>query len=175
LRVISTENDTHQRPARCDTVAAMTALRQIAGLREFLLVGDSKLVSYNNLAAMIAAGVGFVAPASKTYVPATVLADLDLNTAAEVDYLAERDTGKPADTRGRWRVVEDTMTVSGPRKKDPVLTLRRVFVHSSGRHRGRVAPLSVSWRWRGSARVDRARTLVMISAPGRKRSAGGAG
>jgi transposase len=133
LRVISTENDTHQRPARCDTVAAMTALRQIAGLREFLLVGDSKLVSYNNLAAMIAAGVGFVAPASKTYVPATVLADLDLNTAAEVDYLAERDTGKPADTRGRWRVVEDTMTVSGPRKKDPVLTLRRVFVHSSAR------------------------------------------
>jgi hypothetical protein len=75
---------------------------------------------------MIAAGVGFVAPASKTYVPATVLADLDLNTAAEVDYLAERDTGKPADTRGRWRVVEDTMTVCGPRKKDPVLTLRRV-------------------------------------------------
>jgi transposase len=38
---------------------------------------DSKLVSYNNLSAMIAAGVGFVAPASKTYVP-TVLADPDL-------------------------------------------------------------------------------------------------
>jgi hypothetical protein len=47
-------------------VGAMTALRQIAGPREFLLVGDSTLVSYNNLAAMIAAGVGFVAPASKT-------------------------------------------------------------------------------------------------------------
>jgi hypothetical protein len=83
---------------------------------------------------MIAAGVGFVATASKTYVPATVLADLDLNTAAaEVKYLAERDTGKPAATRGRWRVVEDTTTGSGPRKEDPVLTLRRVFVHSSAR------------------------------------------
>jgi hypothetical protein len=46
-------------------VGAMTALRQTAGPRQFLLVGDSKLVSPINLSAMIAAGVGFVAPASE--------------------------------------------------------------------------------------------------------------
>jgi hypothetical protein len=80
-----------------------------------------------------------------------VPADLDLNIAAEVDYLAERDTGKPADTRGRWRVVEDTMTVSGPRTKDPVLTLRRVFVHSSAR---RTPPPRPGPRnWTGPARI----------------------
>ena len=33
-------------------VGAMTALRQIAGPRSFLLVGDSKLISYTNAAAM---------------------------------------------------------------------------------------------------------------------------
>src|SRR6266446_6353187 len=41
---------------------AMTALKQIAGPRPFLLAGDSKLISYANAAAMTAQGVGFVAP-----------------------------------------------------------------------------------------------------------------
>lgn len=114
-------------------VGAMTALRQIAGPRQFLLVGDSKLISYPNLRDMSAAGVEFIAPASKTYVPARVLAERDLQAATEVDYVAERDRGKPAAQRGRWWVSEDTTTIAGPRKKDPALTLRRVFVHSSAR------------------------------------------
>jgi hypothetical protein len=75
---------------------------------------------------MIAAGVEFIAPASKTYGPAGVLAALDVEGATEVDYVAERDAATPAEQRGRWRVVEDTMTMAGPRKKDPVLGMRRV-------------------------------------------------
>lgn len=114
-------------------VGAMTALKKMAAPREFLLIGDSKLVSYTNISAMIASGVGFIAPTSKTYTPAPVLAALDLNLATEVDYIAGRDAGKAATERGRWRVVEDTMTLTGKRKKDPVLTLRRVFVHSTAR------------------------------------------
>jgi transposase len=114
-------------------VGAMTALQKIAGPRRFLLVGDSKLVSYGNVGDMIAAGVEFIAPASKTYVPARVLAALDLDAATEVDYVAERDSATPVDARGRWRVVEDSTTIAGPRKKDPVLRLRRVFVHSTAR------------------------------------------
>ncbi|EWM10570.1 IS1634 family transposase, partial [Kutzneria sp. 744] len=116
-------------------VGAMSALQTMARPREFLLVGDSKLVSYANVSAMIASGVGFVAPASKAYTPAATLAALDLDSAAEVDYVAERDAGKPAADRGRWRVTEDTMTLAGKRKRDPVLTLRRVFVHSTARAR----------------------------------------
>jgi hypothetical protein len=119
-------------------VGAMTALQKLATPPGFLLVGDATLVSYTNLAAMSEAKVTFLAPASKTYVPATVLAILELAAATEVDYVAERDTAKPADQRGRWRVIEDTMTMAGPRKKDPVLTLRRVFVHSSARARAAV-------------------------------------
>lgn len=114
-------------------VGAMTALRAMAGPRTFLLVGDSKLISYGNVRDMIAAGVAFIAPASKTYVPARVLAGLDTATATEVDYLAERDSGTPADQRGRWRVTEDTMSLPGPRPKDPVVSVRRVFVHSTAR------------------------------------------
>ncbi|MGH3621068.1 MAG: IS1634 family transposase [Sciscionella sp.] len=114
-------------------VGAMTALRKMATPRDFLLIGDSTLLSYTNVSAMIASGVEFIAPASKTYVRAEELATLDLSTATVVDYTAERDTAKPAAERGTWRVAEDTMSLTGKRKKDPVFTLRRVFVHSTAR------------------------------------------
>lgn len=60
---------------------AMEALRRLAGPRTFLLVGDSKLLSYANIDAMVRAGVTFLAPASKAFVPASVLAGRDYDTA----------------------------------------------------------------------------------------------
>jgi transposase len=114
-------------------VGAMTALQTMARPRQFLLIGDSKLVSYGNVAAMIEAGVGFIAPAAKAYTPATTLAALELDSATEVDYVADRDAGTPAANRGLWHVTEDTMTLAGKLKRDPLLTLRRVFVHSTAR------------------------------------------
>lgn len=113
---------------------AMEALRKLAGPRRFLMVGDSKLVSYPNLSAMIQAQVKFIAPASKTYVKATTLAGQHLLPSTEVDYIADRDRGKAADLRGHWRVHEDTMTLTPPKgTKGPSLALRRVFVWSSTR------------------------------------------
>ena len=109
-------------------VGAMEALREMAGERRFLLVGDSKLVSYKNLKAMIDAEVSFIAPASKTYVPAEILAAQDVVAAAEVDYVAERDERRQAEDRSTYRVIEDTVTITGDRKRDPDLVLRRVFV-----------------------------------------------
>ena len=114
-------------------VGAMEALRRLAGPRRFLLVGDSKLLSYPNIAAMIGAKVTFLAPASKSFVPAAVLAGCDHAAATPVEYTAERDTTRPAEQRGRYRVLEDTMTITGPLKRDPSYTVRRVFVHSSAR------------------------------------------
>jgi transposase len=130
-------------------VSAMTELQKMARPPDFLLVGDSKLVSYTNVCAMIDAGVGFIAPASKTYTPAVTLAALDLGSATEVDYVAQRDAGTPAAERGRWRVTEDTMTMAGKHTRDPVLTLRRVFVHSTAR-----AHAAVTTR---AKKLDRAR------------------
>src|ERR1035437_7630716 len=47
-------------------VPAMEALPELAGERRFLMVGDSKLVSYPNLRALIKAEVSFIAPASRS-------------------------------------------------------------------------------------------------------------
>src|SRR6266511_4414693 len=80
-----------------------------------------------------AAKVGFIAPASKTYVPAQTFAALDPQAATPVDYVAARDQHKPPERRGSWRVIEDTMTLAGKAKRDPVLSLRRVLVWSSAR------------------------------------------
>ncbi|CAN5117603.1 IS1634 family transposase [soil metagenome] len=114
-------------------VGAMEALRAMAGERRFLLVGDSKLVSYANLTAMIDAGVSFVAPASKIYVSAATLGAQDKDAAEVADYVADRDRHKMAEDRGSYRVVEDTMVMAGKRKADSDLVLRRVFVWSSAR------------------------------------------
>ena len=114
-------------------IGVMKALQEMASRRRLLIIGDSKLISYPNLAAMDGEGVGFVAPASKNYVPASQLSGLSVQAAAKVDYVAQRDQGKPADRRGSWHVIEDTMTLAGPRNKDPLVRLRRVFVHSSAR------------------------------------------
>ena len=114
-------------------VAAMEALSKLAGERRLLMVGDSKLVSYANLRAIIDAAVSFIAPASKMYVAAELLAACDFDAATPVDYVAERDTGKAPEDRGSYRVLEDTMVIRGKKKSEPDLCLRRVFVWSSAR------------------------------------------
>ncbi|WP_327223338.1 IS1634 family transposase [Streptomyces platensis] len=112
-------------------VGAMTALRKLASPRDFLMIGDSKLVSYSNLLALKEAGVRFIAPAPAAKVPDGLYAALDLGKARLVDYTAARDAGRPPGQRGRYRVLEDTQTLAGPRKRDPHVTVRRILVHSS--------------------------------------------
>ncbi|HEX9538346.1 MAG TPA: IS1634 family transposase [Streptosporangiaceae bacterium] len=115
---------------------AMTELKKIAGKKTFLLIGDSKLISYDNVAAITGKECTFLAPASKTYVKAAGLAACDLAQAAEVSYIAQRDERKDPGQRGRWHVLEDSqpLTIRNPkRKKDPPIDVRRIFVHSSAR------------------------------------------
>jgi hypothetical protein len=42
-----------------------------------------------------------------------VLAACDFETSQLIDYVAERDTHKPSQVRGSYRVIEDTMVLSG--------------------------------------------------------------
>ena len=109
----------------------MHALQALAARRSFLLVGDSKLVSYPNITAMHDAQVTFIAPLAAARVPAGLFAGLDQSKATFVDYVAERDEDKRFLDRDTYRVCEDTMDLAGPRKKDPVLTLRRILVYST--------------------------------------------
>jgi uncharacterized protein DUF4277 len=117
-------------------VAAMNALQEVAGERDFLLIGDSKLISYTNVVAMNTAGVGFIAPLAAARIPPGLFAGLDLEAAQPVDYIAQRDAGKPAGQRGAYRVLEDGMELAGPRKSDAVQPLRRILVHSSANAQG---------------------------------------
>jgi transposase len=114
-------------------VGAMEGIRRVAGPRTFLLIGDTKLLSYPNIAAMIDAKVTFLAPASKNFVPAEVLAGCHYAKATPVEYIADRDAHLPDDRRAHYRVIEDTQTITGSRDTDPRYEVRRVFVHSSAR------------------------------------------
>ena len=113
-------------------VDTMERLRALAGPRTFLLIGDSKLISYTNVTAMIEAKVTFIAPLASARVPAGLFAGLDPAAATEVEYTAERDRDVVWPHRQTYRVGEDVMDLAGPRKKDPVHRLRRILVHSGG-------------------------------------------
>ena len=112
-------------------IDAMHSLQGLADTPGFLMVGDSKLLSYGNITAMSDAGVRFLAPLAAARVPAGLFAGIDPATTTAVDYVAQRDTGKPAEKRCAYRVTEDVMNLAGPRKTDPVHRIRRVLVHSS--------------------------------------------
>ena len=117
---------------------AMTALKKIAGAKKFLLIGDSKLISYDNVAAIRKARCTFLAPASKLYVKAAELGACDLGQATEVGYVAGRDQHKKntPGQLGRWHVLEDGQPFqirNSKRKSDPPIRLRRIFVHSTAR------------------------------------------
>ena len=113
-------------------IGAMNALKKIAGARTFLLVGDSKLISYANITAMVDAQVAFVAPLAASQVKAGLFAAMPDVAGTEVDYNDRRDACKPAAARGTYRVAEDDgMDIRGPRKSDPVVHLRRILVYSS--------------------------------------------
>jgi transposase len=118
-------------------VGAMKDLQGMAGEQDFLMVADSKLVSYANVTALLAAGVDFIAPVPAAQVKDEVYAALDLAQAQAVDWVPERDTGKPAGEREAYRVLEDVHTLAGPRKRDPVHQVRRILVHSTAVAAGR--------------------------------------
>jgi hypothetical protein len=112
---------------------AMTALKELAGQRGLLLVGDSKLISRGNLLAMNTARVAFIAPASKPYLPAEQLRALDPGAATPVDYLAARDQDLPPGQRGSYRVVEGGITLKAKPTAEQDLAVRCVFVWSGAR------------------------------------------
>jgi len=113
-------------------VGAMESLRSMCGPRRFMLVGDTKLVSYGNLASLRRAGMTFIAPASKAYVSADTLRAANSMDLADVDYVAQRDADKAPESRGRYRVGEDAWVMAPAKShKGEVINLRRVFVWSS--------------------------------------------
>jgi hypothetical protein len=114
----------------------MNALRALAGERKTLLVADSKLVSWPNVTALVAAEAEFIAPLPAARVPAGFYAGLDLQEAAEVRYTPVRAETRPNADPDRYRVLEDEYELAGPRKRDTPVRVRRILVHSSGNATG---------------------------------------
>jgi hypothetical protein len=113
-------------------VGAMESLRAMCGPRRFLVVGDTKLISFGNVASLTAAGTTFIAPASKAYVDADGLRAANALDLVDVDYVAQRDGAKAAGQRGRYRVGEDAWAMPPARShKGEPIPLRRIFVWSS--------------------------------------------
>jgi transposase len=112
-------------------IDAMHALQDLADTPGFLMVGDSKLISYANVTAMTDAGTRFLAPLAAARVPAGLFAGIDPAATVAVDYIAQRDIKKSAAKRCTYRVTEDVMHLAGPRKTDPVHQIRRILVHST--------------------------------------------
>jgi transposase len=132
-------------------VDAMHALQNLADTPGFLMVGDSKLISYSNVTAMTDAGVRFLAPLAAARVPAGLFAGIDPATTMAVDYIAQRDINKPAEKRCAYRVTEDVMHLAGPRKTDPVHHIRRILVHSTANQHAAQAARQLKL---GKARTD---------------------
>ncbi|WP_158694563.1 hypothetical protein [Streptomyces canus] len=103
----------------------------MAGEHGFSMVADSKLVSYSTIRALLAARVRFIARAPAVQVKDEVYAALDLARATVVDWTPDREAGKPAERRETYRMPAKTHTLTGPRKSDPALTVRRILVHST--------------------------------------------
>jgi hypothetical protein len=84
--------------------------------------------------------VRFLAPAAASSVGPALYAAQDLRAATLVEHTADRDTGKSADQRGSYHVVEDDAFVwKGRRRSDPPQSLRRILVHSSANAAGHKA------------------------------------
>jgi hypothetical protein len=114
-------------------VETMRALREHAGCSEFVLVGDSKLLSAANRAALLAAEVGYLAPLART--PELDAAFLAIPEAelAPLDYASQRERAKPAAERASYRGWDSTaeVAVAAPGGGERVHRLRRLFVLSS--------------------------------------------
>ncbi|WP_406411430.1 IS1634 family transposase [Streptomyces sp. NBC_01614] len=113
-------------------VSAIAQFQKTAAVKRFLMIGDSKLVSYDNLSALSGAQVEFIAPLAASATDPAVFAALDPQTAERVEYVPLRVADRPTMDRPDYRVLEDTHTLTGKRRSDPPITVRRILVHSAG-------------------------------------------
>ena len=113
-------------------VAAIRQFQATAAVKRFLMIGDSKLISYGNLTALAAAEVEFVAPLPALATAPAVFAALGPATAHPVEYVPVRVADRPNLERPDYRVLEEGHTLNGKRKSDPPITVRRILVYSAG-------------------------------------------
>jgi transposase len=109
---------------------ALEDLRAALGRSDFLLCGDTALVSEGNLRALIADRISFLAPLPASWgYQERYLAELSPEALRPIDYVSERQRALPADTRTRYRGAELAWPLVLADGSE--IALRALFVHSS--------------------------------------------
>lgn len=114
-------------------VETMQALREQAHCTDFVLIGDSKLLSATNRQALLVAEVGYLAPLARTpELDAACLAIAGEHLVG-LDYVSERERGKPAEERTSYQGYDSTVEVTLPAASGGAQPrgVRRLFVLSS--------------------------------------------
>src|SRR6266567_2971115 len=96
-------------------VGAIQRFQRTAAVKRFLMIGDSKLISYDNLAALAGAQVEFIAPLPASATAPELFAALEPESAERVEYVPLRVADRPTLQRPDYRVLEDTHTLTGKR------------------------------------------------------------
>jgi hypothetical protein len=114
-------------------VDTMLALREHAGCTDFALLGDSKLLSAPNRAALLAAGVGYTAPLPRTPELDAAFLAIPPEQLAPLDDVSERERAKPPEERAAYWGYDSRAEVAVPdgRGGEQPRRVRRLFVVSS--------------------------------------------
>jgi hypothetical protein len=114
-------------------IETMEALREHARCQDFVLVGDSKLLSEPNRRALLAAGVGYLAPLARTPELDAAFLAIPPDALLPLDYVSAREASLPPEERTTYHGCTSSVEVvvsdaeGGTRRQ----RLQRLFVLSS--------------------------------------------
>jgi transposase len=115
-------------------IETMEALRKHAQCHDFVLVGDSKLLSEPNRRALLAAGVGYLAPLARTPDLDAAFLAIPPDALLPLDYVSAREASLPPEERTTYHGFTSSVEVvvpdaaGGQRRQQQ---LQRLFVLSS--------------------------------------------
>jgi transposase len=114
-------------------IDTMHALREHAGCQDFVLIGDSKLLSEPNRRALLTAKVGYLAPLARTPELDAAFLAIPPEELAPLAYVSERERSLAPETRTSYLGAERTAEVSVPDGQggQERRSVRQVFVISS--------------------------------------------
>ena len=126
-------------------IETMEALREHARCHDFVLVGDSTLLSETNRCALLAAGVGYLAPLARTPELDAAFLAIPPDALAPLAYVSTREATQPPAERATYHGFSSDLVVAVPEAdgRERQQRLQRLFVLSSEeqaacrRHRAR--------------------------------------
>lgn len=114
-------------------IETMEALREHARCTDFVLVGDSKLLSEANRRALLAAEVGYLAPLARTPELDAAFLAIPPDALLLLAYVSARESAKPPEERATYRGCASAVEVIVPDAEggERRQRLQRLFVLSS--------------------------------------------